>query len=140
MTKLVRLAFLFSVASCAPVTHVAAQGSACLTQADSVQVYLDMLQRYYTNADSAQTVAAGGPWASPGAIKLVTKRATCSAGVSAFNAASESTSGAPLDTSAYIFAVGGSGFAYFRPGDIVDGKRTFYLFSLNWVLKGAIVG
>ena len=56
-----------------PGGGILAQSSACLAQAESVRVYLSLIQAYYARTDSSATLAFGDPWASPSRITHVTK-------------------------------------------------------------------
>jgi hypothetical protein len=134
-----RLALALALQACAAGSMLG-QSSACLSQPDSVRVYPTMIRDYYANTDSAAVIAAGEPWASPTKIALVTKSATCRAGVTAFNQISGAAGTPQAEAAAYIFTVGGAGFAYFRPGDTTGDKRMFYIFRSDWTYRAAIAG
>ena len=117
---------------------VAAQQSPCMTQPDSVKAYLTMIQDFYSYADSAALVGSGFPWATAANVKLVTTASTCRAAVTNFNRVTGTTGTPRAESSAFVFAIGSTGWAYVRQGDVSEGDRFYYIFAKDWTFKTTI--
>jgi hypothetical protein len=113
------------------------QSNACLSQADSSRAYLTMVRDYYRWTDSTPTVAGGDPWAPAALVQQVNDSTVCNSVVGAFNQVATGT--AAQETSGYVFAIGSAGYAFVRPGDTTDGRRTFYIFLQNMSYRGSVV-
>jgi len=112
----------------------AASTSPCLTDADSVADFRFAAGLPFVQTDSAATAATGLPWARRENIQLVTDSAVCAAGIAAFN-----RHGKPRSRqlrAAYVFALGGTGYAIMLPGEGTRrGRRAVYVFSPAWIHK-----
>lgn len=135
-----RLVALAIVLALVLVAEARAQTSPCLTQPDSVAKYRFTASLLFEGNDSTATVAAGKPWARFENIQVVTDSAVCAAGVAAFNDAAEATGTPREETAAYILALGGTGYAYIRPGDTTGEYQHVFIFTADWVFKATLVG
>lgn len=114
----------------------AAKANPCLTNADSVAWLRLKASAAYQDHDSTTMVAQGLPWARYENIQVVTDTTVCAAGIAAFNAFAGTTGTPQATTAAYILALGGTGYAFIRSGDLSQGgRRKIYVFSPTWVLK-----
>jgi hypothetical protein len=96
-----------------------------------------MVRDYYRWTDSAATVSGGDPWAPAAQIQQVSDSTVCNAVVAAFNQVATGTGA--QETDGYVFAIGNAGYAFVRPGDTTDGRRTFYIFLQNLTYRGSVV-
>lgn len=121
-------------------TDATAQSNPCRAEPDSVAKLTLVVEHVYQWSDSAATVALDLPWTRIQSITLVTDSATCAAAVTAYNTALGTAGTNQADASGYVFALGGAGFAYVRPGDAIEaGLYAVYLFSPSWVFKGRMM-
>lgn len=117
-----------------------AQTGPCLSQPDSTELFLEATRHVFEYSDSTAMVSLGIPWTRMSNVAPVTDSLTCSSAVTAFNAAAGIAGTPNAEVAAYVFSLGGAGFAYVRPGDGTDfGLRPVYFFSLSWVFKGTIM-
>ena len=139
MKRLLPIVMLVSAWASFMSNSALAQQSQCITQADSVSLYLAIIRDHFRWTDSATTLASGEPWSSQSQIRLVTNRTTCRSGVDAFNRVSGASGTPQAESQAMIFSLGGTGYAYVRPGDGTNGMRSFYIFKSNWTFRAAMV-
>jgi hypothetical protein len=116
-------------------TAVGAQASACRTDPDTAGVLVGRLKVAYAVMDTTRLRAQGDPVAVPSDIVLVTDSTTCAAGVTAYNA----TNGRGV-TSAYVVALGESGFVVVDPQDRTGELLMMYVFDSQWRFKTAVGG
>jgi heptaprenylglyceryl phosphate synthase len=93
----------------------------------------------YTNIDTAFVKSQGDPVADPSNISLVRTPKTCQAAVDAYNQ-SHALTGAPHIASAYVIALGGSGYIVVNPDETVGEFTSMFLYDRNWVLKRELAG
>ena len=87
---------------------LSAQGSPCLTNADTAATHISQVTLTLTGGDSARIVHLGLPY-RPRSVSLVTDSATCASVVKVLN--STSSDSATSIKRAYVFKVGRRNFA-----------------------------
>jgi hypothetical protein len=111
-----------------------AQGSACLTNADTAAVHVALVTEVVTLGDSARTVSQGLPYRPPEGVTLVTDPTLCATMVGAYNSGY-----APADSSkrlgrAYVLRVGTAVFAV-----VGDGRSVYSFFDASGRWLAAIL-
>jgi hypothetical protein len=108
-------------------TRRSAQGSPCLTNADTAARYINQVTTALTGGDSTRLVQQGLPYRPSGGISLVTDSATCAAVVNAYNSTSPDST--TMVTRAYVLRVGNSNYATVgenKPGVFVYFDNTYH--------------
>jgi hypothetical protein len=124
----IRLAILAATLSAGTAFTAQAQSVSCLTTADSVVQFRHSISDIYTPADSATVIASGQPWARFANISAVTDSTTCAAAFVAYNQLAGETV-----TSAYVLALGGTGYAFILPGYVTSsGEVPVNIFGPSW--------
>ena len=115
--------------------------SACLTADPGA--FIGNLRAYYADPriDSLRWKAAGFPFATDTAIRLVTNNRTCTSAVKAFNQASQRINTPGAVTQVYVARVGSTGYVAMSPQETGPGEwYTEFWFTLKWVLKQQMAG
>jgi len=121
-------------------TPSSAQVVPCLSQPDSVELFLEVSKHVFEYSDSSAMASAGIPWTNQANVQLVSDAAVCDSAVAAFNAATGNTGTSEAEVAGYVFSLGGAGYAFIRPGDgTAHGTHPVYFFSTGWVFKGTIM-
>ena len=107
---------------------LSAQGSPCLTNADTAAAHISQVTMALTGGDSARLVGQGLPY-RPRNVSLVTDSATCTLVVKALN--STSSDSATMIKRAYVFKVGKRNFAA-----VGENTRVYVFFDdgLHWLV------
>lgn len=121
-------------------TDPAPASGQCRSNADSVATYLRTARGIFAGADSANLVAHGYPFARPAQISAVADTTVCAAAVTAYNTAAQVTGTADAITSAYVFAIGSSGWIVVNPTDTTGEFLMYHIFTTAWVLKESLGG
>lgn len=132
---------LASLCGCGPNLSLAvAQSSACRTNADTSGALVHEARGVYSIVDSAYLKSQGDPFAAPSDIELVTNSNTCESGVAAYNE-TNNLSGKPTAlTSAYVIALGQSGYIVVDPANTTGEFTMMFIYDRNWQLKRAVAG
>ena len=127
------------IASALTLLSTRSLAAQCRTAADTAGLLVAQVRLIYTNVDTAFVKSQGDPVADPSEISLVTDPNTCQAAVDAYNQ-SHAHSNAPHIASAYVIALGGSGYFVINPDETVGEFTSLFLYDRNWVLKRELAG
>ncbi|SRR6266513_2229740 len=119
------------LASAARPTNVAAQGSPCLTSADTAAIYIQSVTLDVTAGDSTRLVSLGLPYRPAGGVSLVTDAVLCQAIVDAYNALDTLPTHPARISRAYVMRVGSSAYAM-----VGEKKRSVYVYfdtAYHWL-------
>lgn len=138
--KWIRFLALLVVLCAGLAAESSAQSGPCLSQPDSVELFLEVTKHVFEYSDSAAMASIGIPWTAQNNVQPVSDTVACASAVAAFNAATGTTGTGNADVAGYVFSLGGAGYAYVRPGDgTAHGTHPVYFFSTGWVFKGTIM-
>ena len=136
------LLLLGAALGCVPPAALG-QSSACLTADARGSTLIGKLRALYSDPriDSLRWKAAGFPFATDTAIRLVTDNRTCTSAVKAFNQASQRINTPGAVTQVYVARVGSTGYVVMSPQETGPGEwYTNFWFTLKWVLKQQMAG